>query len=216
MKLLTACTLAALAYCASGTAQAGIVTYTSQAAYLAAIANPGVDTYNNMPLNTVPSPINRTAGPYTYSASASTSSFFPAGAGADHWLSLNIATDQISLYGFSTGVRGVGGFFFGSDIAGSFLAGQSITVTATDAGGPTVITLNNATTSTFLGFVADDAFTSITVAAVQVQGNPVWPTINDLTLGEGVAVPEPGQIASGAVLLLGVAGYAIRRRQAAK
>jgi hypothetical protein len=202
--------------CAVSSAHASITVYNSQASYLAAITNPGVDTYDSMAIASTPSPINRTAGAHTYSASASTTSFYPAGSPADVWLSLNTATDVMSIYNLSAGVRGVGGFFFGSDISGNFLSGQDIRVIATDGSGSSNILLNNTTTGTFLGFVTDGAFSGITVEAVQPGAGFTWPTVNDLTLGEAVAVPEPGQIASGLVLLVGAAGYVIRRRKAAK
>lgn len=208
--LKTFLTLAALSSCAVFTSHASITVYNSQAAYLAAIDNPGVDTFNDLALGGLGSPIGRTAGAYTYSAS-SPSGLWGVGGGGDVWLSNDNSTQVISLYNFSPGVQGAGGFFFASDSPGDFLAGQTIRVVATDGDGFTSIDLLNTTLGTFLGFVTDGAFSSITLQSVAPF---VWPTLNDLTLG--VAVPEPGQIAMGVVLLVGAAGYVIRRRRAAR
>lgn len=50
-------------------AQAQFVTYTSQASFLAAITNPGVDAFTGFTTtNTTASPITRDAGPYRYTA----------------------------------------------------------------------------------------------------------------------------------------------------
>ena len=72
-------------------------------------------------------------------------------------------------------------------------------MTATDADGPVELDLVDPTTTTFLGFVTDNAFVSVMVLAAQ-QGNdtPAWPTVNNLTLGAapttGTSVPEPATL----------------------
>ena len=193
----------------AGAAQASIVTYTSQSSYLAAISAPGVETFNNLPLAPVNSPLTRAAGAYGYTATAA-SGFYPAGTVGDVWLSTDTAHDPINFNAFTGGVFGFGGFFFDSDINGNFLAGD-ITISATDAGGTTSQTIFGATTSSFLGFVSDTGITSASVTSVQAA-NPAWPTINNLTLG--AAVPEPG-IWAMMLLGMGLVGASLRRRKLA-
>ncbi len=208
--------LFALAVCPAfvGSSQAATIFYNSQAAYLAAISNPGTDTFDDMPGTLVGSPINRSAGAYTYTASVP-NGFFPAGTAGDRWLSDNTASETIIFDNFSAGVRGFGAFFFGTDFNGAFLAGKSITIVATDGSGSTSTTLTNTTVGTFLGIVSDQAFTSIAVSAV--QDGVVWPTLNDLTLGAAASqapeVPEPGTWATVCLSLAGL-GFAARRRKA--
>ena len=212
------CLLVGLAVAAP--ASANIITFNTESAYLAAIGAPGVDTFDDLPADLLTSsPLNRTAGAYSYTASAP-DDFFPVASGTDAWLSTSNQADVITFNNFAAGVVGVGGFFFGSDISGAFFPGQTITVTATDADGTTIVNLVDPTTTTFLGFVTDSAFASVTVLAVQ-PGNPetpAWPTVNDLTLGvaptTGTTVPEPATLLLLATGL--VAARAKRQMQAPK
>ena len=210
--------LAAAALFAAGSAQAAITIYTSQASFLAAVGSPvGVDTYNDLD-NTQPLeiPIARTAGSFSYSASAGPlSNFFPAGGVAgDIWLATNNGTDTITLSAFSAGAAAVGGFFFRSGLDGfATSTAATINVRAVDSLGATVTRaqINPATTS-FVGFVSNG-----TISSVQVfVGTPgtgtvdVWPTINDLTVA-AAAIPEPESV----VLMLaglGLVGLLARRR----
>lgn len=205
IKPLAAAALLAVA----GASHATITVFTSQAAFLAAVSAPGVDTFNDLALTSVPSPIVRNAGAYGYTGTVSTTSFFNAGTTADVWLSTNTATDTITFNTFTGGVSAAGGNFFGSDINGAFLAGN-LTLTATDASGTITQTLTNATTTGFLGFVSTGALTSITITSVQPVSGFLWPTVNNLTLA--TAVPE---VQTYAMMLagLGLMGFMARRRR---
>lgn len=211
--LLQPLALAAMV-CLAGGAQATVTVYTSQAAFLAAVTAPGIDTFTGFSISgSTPSPINRTAGSYGYTATASTSTFFGAGTVANPWLSTNLATDSVTFNGFTGGVSAFGGNFFGSNISGLFAAGD-VVLTATDASGTVSQTITGATTSSFIGFVSNGALLSAALAAVQPAGAVLWPTADNLTLATVAAVPEPQTYA---LLLsgLGVLGLIARRRRQA-
>ncbi|HQR11984.1 MAG TPA: hypothetical protein PLW68_11715 [Casimicrobiaceae bacterium] len=180
--------VAMLLLCLAASSQATITVYTSKAAFLAAITAPGTDDFNNFGLASVPSPINRSAGPYSYTGLVSTTSFYGAGTAADNWLSTNTATDTITINALPATVRGIGGYFFGSDISGNFAAGN-ITLAATDGSGTVTQTITGATTTSFLGFVSNGPLTSMTITSVQPGSGFLWPTVNDLVMGTAAAPP---------------------------
>lgn len=193
----------------AGSANAALTVYTSLASFNAATSNQGTDTFAGFNITgTTAGPLNRSAGIHTYTTTTTPSGlFFGAGTIANPWLSTNTATDAILFNNFSAGVQGVGGNFFGSNIAGAFAAGD-VTVTAVDSSGSSVQSIIGATTSSFLGFVTDGSLVSLTVSAVQPAGGNLWPTVDNFVLAN--AVPAPGAIA-----LLGLAGLVGGRRRRA-
>ena len=117
------------------------------------------------------------------------------------------------------GSNGVGGNFFGSDITGSFAAGN-ITVVATDSSGSVTQTIVGATTGSFLGFVSTTAVTSLTVTSVQPQAGFLWPTIDNLVFAKraGVVVPQVPESSTWLMMIagFGLVGGAMRRRSTAR
>jgi hypothetical protein len=197
---------------AAGASQASFTVYTSLAAFNAATTAQGTDTFSGLSVvSATPSPITRTTSvgtAYTYTASAP-GDFFGAGSTANPWLSTNVGTDSITLNGFSSAVVAIGGNFFGSDITGSFTAGD-ISLVATDASGSTTQTIVGATTASFLGFVSNGPITSLVITAVQPATGFLWPTADNLVLA--AAVPEPETYA---LMLagLGIVSLLARRRR---
>lgn len=210
ISLLKPLALAAL-LATAGAAQAAITVFTSQAAFNAATASPGVDTFAGFSIvGSTPGPLTRLAGPYGYTADVVpvSSSFFGGGSTANPFLSTNTDTDIITFNAFSTGVVGFGGNFFGSNINGLFAIGD-ITVTATDSSGTVTQTIVGATQSGFLGFVSSSAILSATLASVQPTTGVLWPSVDNLVLS---VVPEPGTYAM-MLAGLGVLGFMARRRR---
>ena len=205
MKIISA---AALLLAASA-AHADITVFTSQSAYLAAAGNTGVDTFDDLPIDALDGPLFRSAGSYAYTASSVGVSplLYGAGTGSDNWLSTNNRNDSVVFSNFSSAVRGVGGFFFGSNSAGGYADAQSITLTARNALGE-LLTYELAlpTQASFIGFLSTGAFSDLAVSTAGQIG--IWPTINNLSVS---AVPEP---ATYGMLLAGlcVLGWAGRRR----
>lgn len=209
--------LVAASVFAPSIARAQFMTYTSLSSFTAALSITGTDSFNNLPQQIFTlSPLVRTAASFGYRASTSTSGFFPVGASGDAWLSTNEALATITFDKFLPTVRGIGGFFFGTDVEGAFVPGQSITLVATDANGAHTMSVASASTSMFFGFVSASTFTSLTVEAVQPDFDFTFPTVNNLVLGSGQpssTVPEPHTFV---LVAAGVAGVLITARRRGK
>ncbi|MGK5080436.1 PEP-CTERM sorting domain-containing protein [Janthinobacterium sp. HLX7-2] len=209
LKIISA---AALLLAASA-AQADITLFTNQAAYLAAAGNTGVDTFDDLPIDALDGPLNRSAGSYAYTVSSVGTSpiLYGAGTGSDNWLSTNNRNDSVLFSNFSSAVRGVGGFFFGSDFAGGYATSQNVTLTARNALGELLTyELTLPTQASFVGFLSTGAFSDLSVSTAGQIG--IWPTINNLSVS---AVPEPatyGMLLGG----LGLLGFMARRRRASQ
>ena len=200
-------------------AEAQFMTYNSQVSFLAAITNPGVDTFTGFALGTAASPLTRSAGAYSYKASVTDDvNVFGAGTVGDPWLSIDFAPNVLTFSTFTSGVAAVGGNFFGSDADGLFQSGN-IVVTYVDATGTYSQTLVAPTGDTFFGVVSlTGAMISFSIQAVQPSDEEsLWPTVDNLTLGQGTSasVPEP---APAALIITGLLamGLVSRRRNSAR
>ena len=201
--------------------QAQVTVYTTLASFLAATSNAATDTFNELPFGAYGSPRGRFAGDYGYTVSSlGFSNTYATGTAADKWLSPGFATYSIDFSNFGSPgapVRGIGGFFFGSNSSGLFAAGISIVVRAQSGGVWTTQTITNATTGSFLGFVSNAAFDLMTISALQPETGQAWATVNDLVLAQaGVTpppnvVPEPSTYALMGTGLLGLGVFARRR-----
>ena len=194
--------IAAMLLAGAASAQAQITVYTDRDAYLSAVGAYGVDDYDDLSMMYYEEALTRNAGGFGYTVSAA-AGIYPGGEGSDIWLSINRPTDSIVFTDFSPGVTGFGGYFFASDINGSYVPNGSMVFTAMD-GTSLSYTLNNATTSSFLGFVTTSPLTSVTLTS----NGDYWPTANDVIIA--MPVPEPGAYA---MMALGLGLVAWRRRR---
>ena len=215
---------AALAlFALAGTARADVTIYTSLSDFLAAVSTTGTDTFTGFSISgTTASPVNRTAGSFSYTATVlptatgatGTHTFFGGGTTANPFIATNIAGDTMSFSNFSAGVTAAGGNFFASNASGLFTALGGVIVTATDASGVVKQTIvpTNASAGSFLGFVSTTGVTSFTVASnIAGAGSSIWPSMDNLVLATS-PVPEPSTYAM-LMVGLGLAGVVIRRRR---
>lgn len=197
---------------AAGSAQAAVDVYNDEASFLAAIANYATDTFDDlMPGQSYDGPLVRSAGDVSYTVSTAPNSpiLYGAGSSGDAWLSSNVAADFIIFEGFSMPVYAIGAYAFASDISGNFQGSGLTAARVTTAEGQTVDFTFRAGVDNYFGFVSDTPITMFEIKTFFGQRNPVWPTVDDLTVA---AVPEPGTYA---MLLAGLAavGFMARRRQ---
>jgi hypothetical protein len=199
---------------AAGSSQAALSVFNTLASFQAAVGLSGTDTFAGFSISGVtPSPINRSAGAFTYSATATPGGFYGGGTFADPFLSTNRAGDSIVITP-QAGIAGIAGNIFGSDISGAFAAGP-ITYAVLDSLGGTATGTVNATSITansFFGFVSDGTIVSITLTGFDTGTSALWPSIDNLSLA--APIPEPGTYA---LMLggLGLVGFLARRRRKA-
>ncbi|MCU0647067.1 MAG: PEP-CTERM sorting domain-containing protein [Gemmatimonadaceae bacterium] len=195
--------------------------FTSQALWTAALNGgaSGLDTFNDLPGGSFPSPVNRTAGAFNYIASVTAPAgqstlFFPAGNAADRWLSTDYAGATMRFASFTAGTNAIGGEIFGSNLDGAFQSGPITVAWATTAGsGSTTVTAPSSTS--FWGLVTTGSLTSLSITGVDSQSLALWGTANNVRLGQArptVVIPEPSTYALMATGL--VALGLIRRRRA--
>lgn len=208
-KLCAAVACAVLALLAPA-ASAGVIFYTSEAAFLAAISSPSVDTFDDLPLNFVSSPITRTVASYGYEAAAF-GDFYNFGSGSDIFLSTNVAYTDIIFSSFTGGVFGAGAYFFAADFDGNLIPGTAINVSVTDSSGTYSSSIVATSTTSFLGWVSDLGLLSFSVSVGEAPVN-AWLTVNDLVLGGSTEIPEPSTVALSVLGLL-VLGFTRLRKK---
>lgn len=196
---------------------AQITLHTTFASWLAAVSGDGLDTFDDLDPDDgfVDSPAARTAGAFSYTASA-TNGLFPSGSTSDAWLANFFVEDAITFDAFSPNAFGVAGEFFLTNESGQLGVQGDMTVTVTSGAFSTTQTLVNVSGPLFLAFTGVDAITSLEVQAVDgsVQ-NPIFATVNNFRVGAApitTSVPEPTTVALLVAGLSGLAAAARRRR----
>lgn len=204
---------AAAAVVLSGSAHAAITVFTTPASFAIATTASATDTFASLPIDFIDSPNTRVVSSYGYTASA-TGGLFGGGTAANPWLSTNLSGVPLTFTGFTGPVSAIGGVFFGSDISGSFLAGQSLTLTATDSLGATSIqTITGATQTSFLGFASTGTLVSL---GVSIGNSAAFTAADNLVLAQSLTtapIPEPESYAMLLAGLAAVGAVARRRRQ---
>jgi hypothetical protein len=195
-------------------AHAALSFFTSSASFLAAVGSTGTDTFEVASAGGAhASPFNRTAGVYSYRATAA-GGFFGSGAGADAALSTDSSGTAIGLASFAASIGAIGANIYATDVNGVFYSG-SLQVVATDFLGATLTQTLSPTaigTGSFLGFVSTSTIVSLTVTPVLGDR---FASIDNLVLGQAVSpVPEPSGVLVMVAGLL-VLGCAARGRGAA-
>lgn len=204
MRTLALATLFTL----SAAAQATITAYTTPSSFLASVAAPATDSFDEQALGGPIFPYVATAGSYGYTADAQFDGIYFVGAASDVWLSTNSPGEYVVFYDFVTPVYGIAGQFFATDFNGVVLTGLNVTVQAFDGVTTLTRTLSGTSASSFIGFVSDRPLVNFAVLASQPVGTDAFTTVNNLTLAVS-AVPEP---ASAALWLLGLAGCGLAAR----
>jgi len=116
-------------------------------------------------------------------------------------MSNNNAADALRVDFTGDPVTAIGGFFFPGEINGFFQAGP-MRIELSDG---TVYEYDSVSDTDFLGFVSEAPITWMLIDAVGLD-LPDWPTMDHFYVG--TAVPAPSVVA-----LLGLAGFARRRRR---
>lgn len=193
-------------------AQAQYQFYGDYASWLAAVSNPGLDTFEDLTAGALPASLARSSGAYGYTASAADglwSGNFPTLQGPDKWLTTYSAL-SLTLSNFTGGVRALGTDIFATDNFDNFVVRRIFfSWAAGDQSGQAEITASTA--STFLGLVFDKNLTSLTFSTA--LNSLSVPTINNLRLAAApsTTVPEPASVALVASGLVAI--FAWRRRK---
>lgn len=206
VSVATALVVTAAALPTVASAQTTFADFTS---FLAAVGPYGLDTFDDLdPITS--GPTDRTAGGYGYQIAAAAAplnmlfSLEATPGNTDLWISEETGGTGITFSGFGSAVRGIGGFFFGTDFGGAAIDAPVI-LRAEDVHGNFVeTTLNQASPNSFFGVLFDHQLATLSVR--MRDSDITFATANDLVLAEGATrVPEPASlllVAPGAALLL--------------
>jgi hypothetical protein len=195
-RALSVATVVTLAASAAPTALAAQTTFTDFASFVSAVGPYMVDSFDGLD-ESISGPITRFEDSdfeYNFAAAGDPLGFLVSlqaePGSSDLWLSEETAGTGITFSGFGSSVRGIGGFFFGTDFGGSVID-TPILLRAEDVHGNFVETaLNAASPSAFFGVAFDHqlAFLRLTMSTQ----DDAFATANDLVLAEGATrVPEP-------------------------
>ncbi len=206
VSMATAVVVTAAALPSAASAQ---TIFTDFASFLGAVGPYGIDTFDDLDQE-VEGPVARLAGGYGYAAAAAAAPlnlFFSLEAtpgSSDLWLSEETAGTGILFSGFGGSVRGIGGFFFGTDFGGTAV-NAPVHLRAEDVQGKVYqTTLNQASPTAFFGLLFEHQLATLFVS--MSSPDLVFATANDLVLAEGATrVPEPASVwllAPGAAVLL--------------
>lgn len=193
-------------------ADAGIITYSDQATFLAHV-QPGyyLETFNSLAAGQLTSPQTFSGSGFGYEASAP-DGLYGQTLGVDRALGAFGGSPTITISSLTGAPTAIGGFFFMSDGVDGINSLGAMSVTATDGIISETVPLAAPTSgTTFVGFISDAGpFTGLTFVRTSGSGTG-FRTTNDFIVGN--AIPEPSTLALyGWAGLIGL-GYARRRCQ---
>jgi hypothetical protein len=184
--------------------------YTDSSAFTSLLA-PGyyVETFDGIGDGPIGATHTFPAGSYTFSAYAAGELWSQVSAGS-RALSTEYAADPL-VFTFTGSPTAVGGNFFSSDVDFSVIPG-TITLTLDDGTTTTVTVTNPNSALPFIGFTATGG-AHITTLTVTGGPDTVWPTVDNLHIGQLASASEVPEPASLALLGGGFLGMALVRRR---
>lgn len=122
-------------------------------------------------------------------------------------ISTNLAADQIKITFTGSPVTAIGGNFWGTDINVIPIANSPVVLTLSDG---TIESYTSSAASAYRGFTTAVPITSMLIDSTSTStGSPIWPTLDNLTVGAAIVVPEPASLS-----LFAVGAAMLRRRRA--
>ena len=212
-----ALTLALPMAAATARAQVTVTQYTTLATYLAAVSNPGTDTFTGLD-GFYDAPYSRSAGAYGYSTSASGGFYAGSGYLATNNNNTGIYFTSSTPLALNSFARGIGGNFFGTDANFNMLPGNSLSIQWSEDGvifgGAQIFPT---TIGDFFGVVSRNGFVYFGVSVSYLDVGS-FTTVDNLVLSSsvspGTTVPEPSTYALMAAGLAAL-GFVSRRRRRA-
>ncbi len=203
-------------------AQAAAVQYTDEATFSSALTDSAVDTFSDLDLEDVPTPVNRTvtsAGgtEYSYLADTQSNVWVLADSSSSQSIAVDNPFDDLDFSNFAPNITAIGGYFFNTDFWGGMAIGD-LDIELTDSlGNEFDFLILNAVPTTFTGFTLTEGFIySLSIEAVN-SGTSYrmanFATASNLIFGTtdqgAAAVPAPLGVG---LLGLGLLGLGIIRR----
>ena len=194
-RLLTAAVLTYL----SASAFAATTTHTTSSSFMAQVASGSyTENFNGWANDPPAGSLAFSSGGFAYSAFAPSNLYLTAGV-----LGTSQINEALTLTFTSGNVTAVGANFFAVNISDA-LQNVSVTVTLNDG---TVASLTpTSMADSYRGFISSTPITSLTISA---PGQSLYASLDNLTVGTAMPVPEP---ANWALMGLGLAGVVAARR----
>ena len=203
-------------------AQGAAVHYTDEGLFSAALNDSVVDSFADLDLDDVETPVNRTVTStggteYTYEVDTQSNVWVLADGASGQWIAVDNPFDDLDFSTFSPNITAIGGYFFNTDFWGGMAIGD-LDIKLTDSlGNEFAFLIVNAMPTTFSGFTLTEGFIdSLSIEAVNTGTSyrlANFATASNLIFGttdQGpAAVPAPLGVG---LLGLGLLGLGIIRR----
>lgn len=205
-------------------ASAAPVQYTDEAAFSQALTDSAVDSFADLDLEDVETPVNRTvtsAGgtEYTYEVDTQSNVWVLSDGSGDQWVAVDDPFDDLDFSTFSPNISAIGGYFFNTDAWGGMTIGDIEIALEDTLGNVFDFLILNAMPTTFTGFTLTEGFiaslsieavnsgTSYRLADFATASNLIFGVTNQGT--DSTPVPAPFGVG---LLGLGLLGLGVVRR----